>query len=37
MGLKLLRTSLSIIPQTPFTFNGTIRENIDLFNQYTDD
>jgi ATP-binding cassette subfamily C (CFTR/MRP) protein 4 len=37
MGLKLLRSSISIIPQTPFIFHGTIRENIDMFNQYTDD
>lgn len=31
MGLHSLRRNLSIIPQTPFLFKGTIRQNIDPF------
>jgi ABC-type multidrug transport system fused ATPase/permease subunit len=37
MGLKSLRTSISIIPQTPFIFKGSIRKNIDPFNNYNDE
>lgn len=33
MGLHSLRKNLSIIPQTPFLFKGTIKENIDPFNE----
>lgn len=29
MGLHSLRKHISLIPQTPFVFNGTIRQNID--------
>jgi ATP-binding cassette, subfamily C (CFTR/MRP), member 1 len=36
VGLKLLRDSISIIPQEPVLFVGTIRFNLDPFNQYTD-
>ena len=31
IGLKLLRSSISVIPQDPFIFSGSIRENIDPF------
>lgn len=30
------RSRLSIIPQNPFLFSGTIRENVDPLNQYPD-
>ena len=36
MGLHRLRTAMSIIPQTPFLFKGTIRENIDPLRNKTD-
>jgi len=29
VGLHLLRNSISIIPQTPFIFSGTVRKNLD--------
>ena len=31
LGLHKLRRSLSIIPQNPFIFQGTIRENLNPF------
>ena len=31
------RSSMAIIPQSPFLFSGTIRVNLDPFNRYTDD
>lgn len=37
LGLNFLRKSLSIIPQTPVIFIGTIRYNIDPLQQYEDD
>ncbi|KAL4496445.1 hypothetical protein ABPG72_014675 [Tetrahymena utriculariae] len=37
LGLHTLRQRISIIPQIPFVFQGTIRRNLDPFNQYADD
>ncbi|XP_057325310.1 ATP-binding cassette sub-family C member 10 [Microplitis mediator] len=34
--LNALRSRLSIIPQNPFIFSGTVRENIDPLDQYPD-
>ena len=31
MGLHSLRQHISVIPQTPFLFKGTVRENVDPF------
>eukprot|EP00058_Branchiostoma_floridae_P007796 XP_002593284.1 hypothetical protein BRAFLDRAFT_123638 [Branchiostoma floridae] len=36
IGLQSLRSKLSIIPQDPVLFVGTIRYNLDPFNQYKD-
>ena len=36
MGLHVLRKSLSVIPQSPFLFRGTIARNIDPFNAKTE-
>ncbi|XP_063161458.1 ATP-binding cassette sub-family C member 10 isoform X2 [Candoia aspera] len=36
VGLKELRSRLAIIPQDPFLFSGTLRENLDPQQQHTD-
>lgn len=36
LGLKALRSHLSIIPQDPLIFSGTIRTNLDPFSQHED-
>lgn len=37
MGLHALRKNIAFIPQTPFLLQGKIRENIDPFNECTDE
>ncbi|XP_013884203.1 ATP-binding cassette sub-family C member 5 [Austrofundulus limnaeus] len=37
IGLADLRSKLSIIPQDPVLFNGTIRSNLDPLNQYSEE
>ncbi|XP_074045732.1 ATP-binding cassette sub-family C member 5 isoform X2 [Macrotis lagotis] len=37
IGLADLRSKLSIIPQEPVLFSGTVRSNLDPFNQYSED
>lgn len=37
MNLNKLRSSMAIIPQEPVMFGGTLRTNLDPFNQHTDE
>jgi len=37
IGLRELRQVVGIIPQNPVLFSGTIRSNMDPFNEYTDE
>ena len=37
LGLHYLRNNLTIIPQDPVLFSGTLRLNLDPFNKYSDD
>lgn len=37
VGLDLLRSGISIIPQDPVLFSGSIRQNLDPFSTKSDD
>jgi len=37
LGLKSLRSHITVIPQDPVMFSGTIRQNLDPFQKYTDE
>lgn len=37
VGLHQLRSKISVIPQTPFLFNASLRYNLDPFEIYTDE
>ena len=36
LGLKKLRQAITLIPQDPLVFNGTMKENLDPFSQFDD-
>lgn len=37
LGLHELRRHISVIPQSPFLFRGTVRENLDPFDESKED
>ena len=37
LGLRQLRSAMAMIPQDPFMFAGTVRLNLDPFNNHKDD
>ena len=37
VNMKLLRESITMIPQEPTLFTGSLRFNLDPFNKYTDE
>ena len=36
LGLHELRSKISVIPQSPFLFSGSLRDNLDVFSEYSD-